>query len=109
MFRATSGKSVRAPTLSENYRPATQTFATITDPCDTRVINNLTDAKIKANRRRTAALGIPTGTNIIYSSSVQGKNAGNPFLKPEKSFSVTGFDGHHAALLAERDLRRRLL
>jgi outer membrane receptor protein involved in Fe transport len=90
MFRATSGKSVRAPTLSETYRPATQTFATITDPCDTRVINNLTDAKTKANRTANCqALGIPTGTNIIYTSSVQGKNAGNPFLKPEKSFSMT--------------------
>ena len=90
MFRATSGKSVRAPTLSETYRPATQTFATITDPCDTRVITNLTDAKIKANRTTNCqALGIPSGTNIIYTSSVQGKNAGNPFLKPEKSFSLT--------------------
>lgn len=90
MFRATSGKSVRAPTLGETYRPATQTFATITDPCDARVITNLTDAKIKANRTTNcAALGIPAGTNIIYTSSVQGKNAGNPFLKPEKSFSLT--------------------
>ncbi|WP_428150053.1 TonB-dependent receptor domain-containing protein [Caulobacter sp.] len=90
MFRATSGKSVRAPTLAETYRPATQTFATITDPCDTRVITNLTDAKVQANRTANCqALGIPTGTNIIYTSSVQGKNAGNPFLKPEKSFSLT--------------------
>ncbi|WP_082539848.1 MULTISPECIES: TonB-dependent receptor domain-containing protein [unclassified Caulobacter] len=91
MFRATSGKSVRAPTLGETYRPATQTFANnFTDPCDARVITNLTDAKIKANREKNCvALGIPSGTNIIYTSGIQGKNAGNPFLKPEKSFSVT--------------------
>lgn len=89
-FRATSGKSVRAPTLSETFRPPTQTFATITDPCDARVLTNLTDAKIKANREKNcAALGIPAGTNILYSSTPAGKNAGNPFLKPEKSFSVT--------------------
>lgn len=90
MFRATTGKSVRAPTLGETFRPPTQTFATITDPCDARVITNLTDAKIKANREKNCvALGIPTGTNIIYTSTPAGKNAGNPFLKPEKSFSVT--------------------
>lgn len=89
-FRATSGKSVRAPTLGELFRPATQTFATITDPCDATQIKNQTDAKIKANREKNcAALGIPAGTNILYSSTPSGKNAGNPFLKPEKSFSVT--------------------
>ena len=91
MFRATSGKSVRAPTLSENFRPPTQTFANnFTDPCDTRQISLQTDPKIKANREKNcAALGIPAGTNIIYTSGISGKNAGNPFLKPEKSFSVT--------------------
>lgn len=90
MFRATSGKSVRAPTLSELFRPATQTFVSITDPCDATQLRNLTDAKIKANREKNcAALGIPSGTNIIYTSTPAGKNAGNPFLKPEKSFSVT--------------------
>jgi outer membrane receptor protein involved in Fe transport len=90
MFRATSGKSVRAPTLNENFGPPRQTFATITDPCDATQIKNQTDAKIKANREKNcAAIGIPTGTNILYSSTPSGKNAGNPFLKPEKSFSVT--------------------
>ena len=92
MFRATSGKSVRAPTLSETYRPPTQTFANnFIDPCDTRQIALQTDAKIKANREKNcAAIGIPAGTNIIYTSGISGNNAGNPFLKPEKSFSVTG-------------------
>lgn len=92
MFRATSGKSVRAPTLGETFGPPRQTFANnFSDPCDARVITNLTDAKIKANREKNcAALGIPAGTNIIYTSGISGKNAGNPFLKPEKSFSVTG-------------------
>jgi outer membrane receptor protein involved in Fe transport len=91
MFRATSGKSVRAPTLRENFGPPTQTFATITDPCDATQLRNQTNATIKANREKNcAALGIPTGTNILYASTPSGKNAGNPFLKPEKSFSVTG-------------------
>lgn len=90
MFRATSGKAVRVPNLGENFRPPTQTFATITDPCSDPVIQALTDTKIKANRvKNCQALGIPAGTVITYSSTPAGKNAGNPFLKPEKSFSYT--------------------
>lgn len=90
MFRATSGKAVRVPNLGENFRPPTQTFATITDPCSDTVIAAVTDSKIKANRiKNCQALGIPTGTVITYTSTPAGKNAGNPFLKPEKSFSYS--------------------
>ncbi len=90
LFRATAGKSVRVPTLSENFNPPTQTFATITDPCSDTTIQSTTDSKIKANRiKNCQALGIPTGTVITYSSTPAGKNAGNPFLKPERSFSST--------------------
>lgn len=90
MFRATSGKAVRVPNLGENFRPPTQTFASITDPCSDTVIAAVTDSKIKANRiKNCQALGIPTGTVITYTSTPAGKNAGNPFLKPEKSFSYS--------------------
>ncbi|OYX02106.1 MAG: TonB-dependent receptor [Caulobacter vibrioides] len=90
MFRATSGKAVRVPNLGENFRPPTQTFASITDPCSDTVIQAVTDTKIKANRvKNCQALGIPTGTVITYTSTPAGKNAGNPFLKPEKSFSYS--------------------
>jgi outer membrane receptor protein involved in Fe transport len=92
LFRATAGKAVRVPNLGENFRPPTQTFANnFIDPCDRQVIINLADPTIKANRTANcAALGIPAGTAITYASGIQGKNAGNIFLQPEKSFSVTG-------------------
>lgn len=90
LFRATAGKAVRVPSLAENFNPATQTFASITDPCSDTVINATTDQKIKANRiKNCQALGIPAGTVITYTSTPAGKNSGNPFLKPEKSFSST--------------------
>jgi outer membrane receptor protein involved in Fe transport len=90
-FRATRGKSVRIPTLSENFRPPTQTFANgLVDPCSAPVIAALTDTTVRANRTKNCAeLGIPAGTVITYTSGVPGKNAGNPFLLPETSFTNT--------------------
>jgi len=90
LFRATAGKAVRVPTLSENFRPATQTFATIGDPCSNPATATGIDEKTRQNRiKNCALLGIPAGTVINYTSTPAGKNAGNPFLKPEKSFSST--------------------
>ncbi|NBO75201.1 MAG: TonB-dependent receptor, partial [Gammaproteobacteria bacterium] len=47
-IRGTRGKAVRIPTLGENFRPPTQTFASITDPCSATVINSLTDTVVRA-------------------------------------------------------------
>jgi outer membrane receptor protein involved in Fe transport len=90
-FRATRGKSVRIPTLGENFRPPTQTFANgLSDPCSAPVIAALTDTVVRANRTKNCAeLGIPAGTVITYTSGVPGKNAGNPFLLPETSYTNT--------------------
>jgi outer membrane receptor protein involved in Fe transport len=90
-LRATRGKSVRIPTLGENFGPPTQTFANgLTDPCSATVINSLTDATVRANRQRNCvAIGIPAGTVITYQSGVPGKIAGNPFLLPETSYTTT--------------------
>lgn len=89
-LRATRGKAVRIPTLSENFAPASQTFATISDPCSATVIANLADTTVRANRQKNCVeLGIPAGTVINYTSSVPGKIAGNPFLLPETSFTNT--------------------
>ena len=90
-LRATRGKSVRVPTLGENFGPPTQTFANgLTDPCSATVINALTDTAVRENRlRNCVAIGIPAGTVITYTSGVPGKNAGNPFLTPETSYTST--------------------
>jgi outer membrane receptor protein involved in Fe transport len=90
-LRGTRGKSVRIPTLGENFRPPTQTFANgLVDPCSAAVINNLSDATVRANRQKNCvAIGIPAGTVISYTSGVPGANAGNPFLVPETSYTTT--------------------
>jgi len=90
-LRGTRGKSVRIPTLGENFRPPTQTFANgLVDPCSATVINALSDATVRANRQKNCvAIGIPSGTVITYQSGVPGKNAGNPFLLPETSHTTT--------------------
>jgi outer membrane receptor protein involved in Fe transport len=89
-IRGTRGKAVRIPTLGENFRPPTQTFASITDPCSATVINSLTDTTVRANRTKNCvAIGIPAGTTITYASTPGGKNQGNPFLLPETSYTTT--------------------
>lgn len=90
-FRATRGKSVRVPTLGENFRPPAQTFANgFVDPCSAPVIAALTDTVVRANRQKNCVeIGIPSGTVIAYTSGVAGKNAGNPFLLPETSHTST--------------------
>jgi outer membrane receptor protein involved in Fe transport len=106
-FKTSFNTSIRVPSLSENFRPYSQTFANgFSDPCDTRNINAAgLAADIKANRianctALATAMGLSydfAGTtadanddyNPLYSSGVAGVNGGNPFLQPEESESFT--------------------
>ena len=90
-LRATRGKAIRVPTLSENFRPPTQTFANgFVDPCSATVIAGLSDATVRANRQKNCVeIGIPSGTVISYTSGIAGKNSGNQFLLPETSYTNT--------------------
>ena len=110
LLRATYGESVRVPNLSENFAPATQTFANgLIDPCDINAINNPVNAQFQANRLNNCALlaeailGLAPGTggafintyvvgvagNGTYASGRSGVNSGNPFLQPEQGRSYT--------------------
>lgn len=86
-FRANYSKSVRVPTQSDLFFPATQNFAQVGDPCD--VINR--GAQGGQRDLNCDAQGIPdnfvntparTQTSEILSS-------GNPFLTEETSKSLT--------------------
>jgi outer membrane receptor protein involved in Fe transport len=106
-FKTSFNTSFRAPNLSENFRPRTQTFANgFSDPCDTRQITsaNRTAAEranrianctaLAAERGLTYDFAGTTSTNTddylpTYSSGIAGVNGGNPFLKPEESESFT--------------------
>lgn len=105
-LRGGFARSVRAPTLSDAYAAATQTFANgLTDPCDqpggTNSSNNITANPNRAQNCRDA--GIPTtityvdgsGNTVtrpwtnVPGSGVLGINRGNPDLKPEQGNSIT--------------------
>jgi outer membrane receptor protein involved in Fe transport len=108
-FRTSLNTSVRVPNLSENFRPATQTFYNgVVDPCATDVINAAGNAEFRANRIANCealaqadgfAPGFfdfagATATNTDdyvpnYIAGVAGVNAGNPNLLPEESESFT--------------------
>jgi outer membrane receptor protein involved in Fe transport len=93
-FRGGYARSIRAPTQSDLFSPASQTFNnTLADPCGQQNINN------NPNRAANcAAAGVPTtqtfnGTTEPFTnrpaSGVLGNNQGNPNLSEEKGTSLT--------------------
>lgn len=86
-FRANYSKSVRVPTLSDLYSPASQNFGFVNDPCDVLFINTGTQYRA-AN---CAALGVPAGfTNDPARQATTGfLSGGNPNLKAETGKSLT--------------------
>jgi outer membrane receptor protein involved in Fe transport len=86
-FRANYSKSVRVPTLSDLYFPATQNFNFVQDPCDVQFIGNGT-----ANRAANClALGVPVGfiNTIARAQTIEILSSGNPFLTEETGKSLT--------------------
>ena len=89
MFRATRARAVRAPNITELFLPQTQTFKTLTDPCETTNVEAGSQFRV-ANC--TAALGFNPVTQEFIdttSSSVEGVIGGNRELKPEKGDTET--------------------
>ena len=104
-FKTSFNTSFRAPNLSENFRPYSQTFANgFVDPCATLNIAGQT-AEIRANRIRNcttlataagftfdfagATLTNADDFNPTYTSGIAGVTGGNPLLVPETSESFT--------------------
>jgi len=104
-FKTSFNTSFRAPNLSENFAPASQTFANnFVDACATNQIA-AQNAEVRANRiANCTALATAAGFsfdfagatatntddyNPIYSSGIAGINSGNPNLTPEESESFT--------------------
>ncbi len=86
-FRANYSKSVRVPTLSDLYSPASQNFGFVNDPCDVLFINTGTQNRT-AN---CAALGVPAGfiNTPARSQTIGFLSGGNPNLKAETGQSLT--------------------
>lgn len=86
-FRANYSKSVRVPTISDLYSPASQNYGQVADPCDVINIGNGTTSRVT----NCAAAGVPVGfVNTTARTQTTGFfSSGNPFLTPETSKSLT--------------------
>ena len=80
-LRANYSTSVRAPTQGDLFRPLSQDFGSVDDPCDLRYIDE------KPNRAANcAAHGVPEVVNESQIGFLQG---GNPLLVEEEGESYT--------------------
>ncbi|USA39942.1 TonB-dependent receptor domain-containing protein [Pelagerythrobacter marinus] len=101
-FRAAYATSVRAPTQSDLYSPASQNFAFISDPCDQQNIGN------NPNRAdNCAAAGVPTTANAALVAACDGTSfplaLGDPFLNCTARTSSTSFtQGGNPTLTEEK-------
>jgi outer membrane receptor protein involved in Fe transport len=85
-LRANFSTSVRAPTQGDLYRPLSQDFAPVQDPCDVLYIGN--------NQNRAAncaAHGVPVGFENTFARSqpISFETGGNPELVEEEGESYT--------------------
>ncbi|MGI9328715.1 MAG: TonB-dependent receptor domain-containing protein [Pseudomonadales bacterium] len=83
-LRATYSEAVRAPNISEAFRPATPGFSDVDDPCDADVIDDDPD-----RAGNCAALGLPPGFQANDNVSVDSESSGNRDLEAEDSESYT--------------------
>ena len=84
-FRGNIARAVRAPNQSELFTPFGQNFAFVADPCSAPNINSGT-----ANRPvNCLADGVPVGTRIDYTDTLQYQSGGKSDLKAETSNSLT--------------------
>ncbi|MGZ8369971.1 MAG: TonB-dependent receptor domain-containing protein [Caulobacteraceae bacterium] len=108
-FKSSFNTSFRAPNLTENFRPNSQTFVNgFVDPCSTSVIANFAGedaARVKANRiRNCAAQAAAKGLTFDFAQAtatqaddylpaayagIASVLGGNPNLTPEESESFT--------------------
>ncbi|MEQ1639165.1 MAG: TonB-dependent receptor [Novosphingobium sp.] len=102
-FRAAYATSVRTPTQTDLYSPASQNFAFIADPCDS--------ANISANPNRAGnctAAGVPAVFNAATaaacsSTAFTGTAGVTPWVNCTARTSSTGFaSGGNPTLVAER-------
>jgi outer membrane receptor protein involved in Fe transport len=84
-FRGNYSRAVRAPNLSELYSSQTQNFApAFLDPCH---VGNINGNQIR--QQNCIADGVPLGTPLLYTSSLEILSGGNPDLTEETSTSWT--------------------
>lgn len=91
-FRSSLARAVRAPNISELFLPLSQTFASLSDPCDDSNFQAGDNPAVREANCR-AALGFAPGAPYTFdnttSSSVEGVIGGNPDLDSERANTFT--------------------
>ena len=91
-LRGTGARSVRAPSINDLFLPTTQTYASLSDPCDKNNFTNGTNPTVReANCRALLGLGANDANTFVKttSSSIEGTVGGNMNLKPEEADTFT--------------------
>ncbi|HEY0685096.1 MAG TPA: TonB-dependent receptor [Steroidobacter sp.] len=89
-FRGTVAESVRAPNIAELYSPQSQTFESISDPCDAAELANGTSYRAANCAAILSELGVdPVGFTDPNSATVAGVSTGNSELSEETARSYT--------------------
>jgi iron complex outermembrane recepter protein len=87
-FRGNKTKSIRSPSITELFLPASSSPQFANDPCDKNFIGEGSDPKQRA--ANCAAAGIPAGfTSNVVNATVTGTTSGNTALESETAFSKT--------------------
>ena len=89
-FRGTLSSAFRNPSIEELFRPASQTFISGDDPCDSRSVGLGPNPSVR--RANCEAIGIDTSTfisNIQDGTISGGLQSGNPDLEPETNDSYS--------------------
>lgn len=89
-FRGTVAESVRAPNIAELFSPQSQTFESISDPCDASQLANGTSYRAANCAAILGALGVnPVGFEDPNSQTPPGVVTGNSALSEETARSYT--------------------
>ncbi len=90
-FNGTYSKAVRAPNIGELFAGQSQTFAFITDPCDTGELQNGTQFRAANCAALLSGLGIanPAAYTDARTTNISGLSGGNPALREEEATTWT--------------------
>lgn len=87
-IRANYSEGFRAPSISELFQGASDSFPNLADPCDNTVFGRYATLSPDAQARCTAQ-GVPVGGYDQGNTQIRISVGGNPNLKPETSKTTT--------------------
>ena len=88
-FRANKTKSIRAPSITELFSPATTSFQFANDPCDKNYVGQGSDPARRAANCAAAGINTSSFSSTVVNVTARGTNSGNTDLQSESAYSKT--------------------